>query len=87
MSGGVRWRFETLSRGTSGVLYGMVVALAEYERVSSGVVASEEDLRRGLFGDEAIAEAAIAWEDGTPIGFAVWYQTFSTFRGGKGIYV
>jgi GNAT superfamily N-acetyltransferase len=68
-------------------LLSLVRALAEFERLSDRVTASEDDLRRGLFGEGAIAQAAIAWQGDTPAGFAVWYETFSTFRGRKGMYL
>jgi GNAT superfamily N-acetyltransferase len=64
-----------------------VKALAKYERLADRVTATEEDLRRGLFGPGSIAEAVIAWRGDEPAGFAVWYETFSTFRGRKGLYL
>jgi GNAT superfamily N-acetyltransferase len=65
----------------------LVTALAEFERLAGSVTANEDDLRWGLFGPDAVAEAAIAWRDSEPAGFALWYEIFSTFRGRKGIYV
>lgn len=69
------------------VLFRLVKALAEFGRLAGSVTANEEDLRRGLFGPAAVAEGAIAWRGEEPAGFAVWYETFSTFRGKKGLYL
>lgn len=65
----------------------LVKALAEYERLAASVTATEDDLRRGLFGPAAVAAAVIARQGGEPVGFALWYETFSTFRGRKGAYL
>ena len=41
----------------------------------------------GLFKDPAAAEAALAEINGQPVGFALWFSTFSTFRGQPGLYL
>lgn len=61
--------------------------LAEYERLLHEVVATEEDLRRWLFGPQPAAEVALACSAGQAVGFAVFFTTFSTFRGAPGIYL
>lgn len=61
--------------------------LAEYERLSHEVVATEEDLHRWLFGRHPAAEVVLAFQAGQAVGFAVFFTTFSTFRGKPGIYL
>ena len=61
--------------------------LAEYEKLSHEVVATPELLLKYLFGKDRVAEAAIAYMDGTPVGFALWFYNFSTFLGRPGIYL
>ena len=61
--------------------------LAEYERMAEHVVATEEMLRRTLFGNPRFAEVLIAEEDGAPAGFALFFHSFSTFLGEPGIYL
>lgn len=68
-------------------LMSLIRSLATYERLEQHITATEQDLFNGLFGDRAIAEAVIAWRGDEPVGFVIWYETFSTFRGRKGIYV
>ena len=61
--------------------------LAEYERLSHVVVATEESLRRWLFGEQPVAEVLIAEHGGEAAGFAVFFHNFSTFLGKPGIYL
>jgi len=61
--------------------------LAEYEKLSHEVVATEEDLRESLFGERPFAEVLIAEHDGAPAGFALFFHNFSTFLGKPGIYL
>ena len=51
------------------------------------MVATEDLVRRGLFGSPPAAEAAIAEIDGEPAGFALWFTTFSTFLARPGLWV
>lgn len=60
--------------------------IAAYEKCSNEVVADEATLYQSLFVEKA-AEVLIAEEDGTPIGFALFFHNFSTFTGRKGLYL
>jgi GNAT superfamily N-acetyltransferase len=61
--------------------------LAEYERMSQDVVSTEEDLRDALFGERSVAEALLAFLGDEPVGFALYFETYSTFRGRRGIFL
>jgi GNAT superfamily N-acetyltransferase len=61
--------------------------LAEYERISHGVVVTEEMLRENLFGRRRYAEVLLGYAGGEPVGFAVFFHNFSTFRGRPGLYL
>jgi len=61
--------------------------LADYERLLHEVVATEEGLRQALFGPRPYAEVVLAEDAGTPVGFALFFHTFSTFLGQPGIYL
>ena len=65
----------------------LIRELAEYEKLSHEVVATEEGLRDSLFGERRYAEVLIAEQDGTPAGFALFFHDFSTFLGKPGIYL
>jgi GNAT superfamily N-acetyltransferase len=62
-------------------------ALAEYEKLSHKVVATEESLRRTLFGNPRFAEVILGYEGGEPVGFALFFHNYSTFLGRPGIYL
>jgi GNAT superfamily N-acetyltransferase len=65
----------------------MIKALAEYEKLAHEVVADEEQMREALFGEKPHAEAVIAFQNQAPVGFALFFHTFSTFRGAPGLYL
>ena len=69
------------------VILGFIRDLARYERLEHAVVATDDDLRRWLFGDRPMAEVIIARADGEPVGFALFFANFSTFLGRPGIYL
>jgi GNAT superfamily N-acetyltransferase len=62
-------------------------ALADYEKLSHEAKATEEMLREHLFGSRPAAEVLIAALDGRPVGFALFFQTYSTFVGKPGIWL
>jgi GNAT superfamily N-acetyltransferase len=68
-------------------ILGFIRALAEYERLLDHVVATEATLGAALFGPRPYAEVVIAEDGGTPVGFALFFHTFSTFLGQPGIYL
>jgi GNAT superfamily N-acetyltransferase len=61
--------------------------LAEYERLAHECVATEPLLRESLFGDRPAAEVVLAFAGGEPAGFALWFQSYSTFVARPGIYL
>lgn len=63
------------------VLHAMVLELAEFERLRHEVRSTEESLARALFGDPPAAEALLAECEGTVAGFALFFETYSTFLG------
>jgi GNAT superfamily N-acetyltransferase len=69
------------------IVLGLINALAEYERMSDQVVATEQGLRAWLFGDRPAAEVVLARADGSVVGFALFFHNFSTFLGRPGLYL
>ena len=65
----------------------MIRALADYEKLSHLVVATESLLERGLFGDGSRAEALVCRAGGETVGMALYSHNFSTFLGRKGLYL
>lgn len=61
--------------------------LAIYEKAESEVLATEDHLRRTLFGDQPYAHALICRVDGVDAGFAVYFFNYSTWQGRPGLYL
>lgn len=61
--------------------------LADYERMRDQCTATEEKLRSSLFGEHPSAEVLIARLDGEPVGFAVYFHSYSTFLAKRGLYL
>ena len=61
--------------------------LAEYEKLSDIVEADEELLRESMFGEDSNTMALLAFQDGEPVGFAVYFYNFSSFVGRMGMYL
>ena len=61
--------------------------LARYERLEHEVAATEAQLRETLFGPRPYAEVLIANAAHEPVGFALFFHNYSTFRGQPGIYL
>ena len=69
------------------VIAAMILALAEYERLSHLCVGTESQLRDALFGPKPAAEVLIARDAGEAIGFALFFPTFSTFLARRGLWL
>ena len=69
------------------IIFGLIRELAEYEKLSHEVAATEEMIAHGLFGPRAYAECLIAEIDDEPAGFALFFYNFSTFAGKPGLYL
>jgi GNAT superfamily N-acetyltransferase len=69
------------------LIFSLIMQLAEYERGAEQVTGSPELLADALFGPEPSAEALIAQRAGEPLGFALFYRTFSTWECRPGIWL
>jgi ribosomal protein S18 acetylase RimI-like enzyme len=65
----------------------LIREFAEYENLSDFCEVTEERLRAALFGETKVAEAIVVLEDQTPIGYAIFYPNFASFRGQRGMYL
>ena len=74
-------------RGEAGLVLDLVRGLAEYEKLAHEVEATEEGLAAALFAENPRVFCEIGEVDGEAAGFALWFYSFSTFRGRHGIYL
>ena len=81
---GKTWRFAE-EKDVSLILY-FIRELAVYEKMLDEVVATEQLLREWIF-EKKKAEVIFAMEDGTEVGFALFFHNFSTFLGRSGVYL
>lgn len=65
----------------------LIRALADYEKLSHAVTATEERIREMLFGVKPAAEVLLAYGEQECAGFAVFFPIYSTFLAQPGIYV
>ncbi len=69
------------------IILQLIRDLATYERAPNEVTATEERLVDVLFGEKPAAEVLLAFADDRPVGFAVFFQNFSTWLGRPGLYL
>src|SRR3984885_6068032 len=69
------------------VILEMIKGLAEYEKLSHVVVATEKQIRDTLFGPKPAAEVLLADSNGEWVGFALFFPTYSTFLAQAGLYL
>ncbi|MGE0447163.1 MAG: N-acetyltransferase family protein [Vicinamibacterales bacterium] len=81
------FRVESAGPADVPAIFAMIRALADYERLSDAVTTSEAALRDVLFGASPAAEVLLGFEDGTPVGMAIFFHNFSTFLGKRGLYL
>jgi len=68
-------------------IHRLIRELADYEKSLDQVTATEEDLRRALFGERPAVFAHVAEQDGAVAGFALWFLNYSTWLGRHGIWL
>ena len=87
MSRASEFRIEPATERDVPVILKFINGLAEYEKLSHEVVATEASLRESLFGPQPTAEVVIGYAGAEPAGFAVFFHNYSTFLGRPGFYV
>ena len=70
-----------------GQILAFIKDLAEYEKLSHEVVATEEALLKTLFGEDPRAEVILGIYKGQTVGFAIFFHTYSTFLAESGLYL
>ena len=71
----------------AGIIAQFIRDLADYEKLAHEAKASASDIARDLFGPNPKVFCEIAEWDGKPVGFALWFYTYSTFQGQHGIWL
>ena len=74
-------------RSDLGTIMQFVIDLAIYEKEPDAVESNEQHFDQALFCENPNCFCLIAELDGTPVGFAVYFVSFSTWLGKHGIYL
>ncbi|HEY0289396.1 MAG TPA: GNAT family N-acetyltransferase [Pseudomonas sp.] len=76
------------TRADAAVILGFITELAIYEKAEHEVLASIADIERSLFDEaDSPAKALMCLLNDEPIGFAVYFLSYSTWLGRKGVYL
>ena len=78
---------RSAQRGEAALVLDFIRKLAEYEKLSHAVEATEADIGQALFGPSPRCHCDFALWNGEPVGFVLWFYNFSTFKGKAGIYL
>jgi GNAT superfamily N-acetyltransferase len=70
-----------------GTILKLIRGLAEYEHEPQAVEATEQDLLRDGFGDHPCFHCALAEWNSEPVGFALYFYNYSTWKGRPGIFL
>jgi GNAT superfamily N-acetyltransferase len=84
---GAEFKIRTARLADVPTILQLIRDLATYERAPDEVTATEEQLVDVLFGEKPAAEVLLAFENETPVGFAVFFHNFSTWLGRPGLYL
>ena len=69
------------------VLLELIRELARFERLEHEMEATTESLHESLFGPRAVAGALLAHEGGLVAGYAIYFFSFSSFLGRRGVWL
>lgn len=81
------FKIRPATENDAGTIYALIKELADFERLSHEVAATEDDIRQSLFGERPYAEVLIGEYADVPVSYALFFYNFSTFNGKPGIYL
>lgn len=81
------FKIEKATKADIPTILHFIRALADYEKLLSMVEANEERLEQTLFCDNPVAEVVIGYYQKKPVGFALFFQNYSTFLAKPGLYL
>ncbi len=69
------------------IIYNFIHQLAEYENLTDEVTTTQKKLGQTLFSEKTHTHTIIGYYDGKPVGFALYFFNYSTFKGKPGLYL
>lgn len=83
----MNFQIETAKEEHIPAIVGLMREFAEYENLLEFLEITEEKLFEATLGDNGFVECLIVTSDETPVGYALFYLNFSSFRGQTGVYL
>ena len=80
-------RITPAQESDAALILSFIRKLADYEKLSHEVIATEGQISEHVFGANPVAEVLLAYWGNEPVGFALYFRNFSTFLGQAGIYL
>lgn len=78
---------KKVEEGDIPLLLWFIKEIAEYEKLPHEVTATEDVLKESFFGKKSTVEGYLAFLEGQPVGYAIYFYNFSSFLGKKGMYL
>lgn len=78
---------KNISKNDIVTVVSLMREFAEYENLSEYCTVTDERLNATMFGERSFVEGLIAFDDDKPIAYALFYQSFSSFRGERGLFL
>ncbi|MDA9764023.1 MAG: GNAT family N-acetyltransferase [Opitutales bacterium] len=75
------------TRDDVGTILGLIYKLAEYEELTDMVTATEEQLQETMFCEQPYAHCQLAFWNGEPVAYALYFFNYSTFLAQPGLYL
>lgn len=75
------------TEGDAGLIIGLIRGIAEYEKLTHQFVATEELIRKNMFGEIPYAHCYLAFVDGELAAYSLYFFNFSTFLAKPGLYL
>lgn len=78
---------KNLTKADIPALLKLIHELADYENASDRVTVTPEIIKHNFFAANNTAHACLMYDNETPIGYAIYYFTYSSYAGSKGLYI
>ena len=80
-------RVRPARRADVPAIHALIRELADFERLTHVCTGTADDLEQAAFGSRPVVEVLVAEELGKIDGFALFFHTFSTFLGRRGLWL
>jgi GNAT superfamily N-acetyltransferase len=71
----------------AGLILAFIKGIADFEKMSDEVEATEASIVKYLFSEQAFVHCLLAYENQTPVGFALYFYNYSSFVSKPGLYL